>query len=286
MMMSLALTSLVALAPVDSAGAHSECCFELTAFGVGDSNVTWTNQQPPSPAPLHTGSEQFEWRWETREFDEYSEQDGFPSLTRPEIHEQETKGLADGTFSSAKSFERYWAPGVATPDVCNNTDEPGRFLTSEDFNRIDQFDSVPPAVQKRFKAAKYLLQLVSGGNLVDTSCFDLEGGIDEGLIPPHHPDGSYSEDEQPEGPGVYYVTLPPRAFLRHSRGQASVLGVRYDDAQNFSACDGPTVPGCDRYSLSETSMFHAEFKWFPEAELRRYYKQLGREVGPGHLPTP
>ena len=281
MVVSVGLLWLLALPAVSSASVRTECCFEVHAKGYGKVSLTWNNQQPPTPTPVHTGSEQFEWNWETTELDEYSESDGYPSLQRPELNLKEIPGLEQQTLSSAKSNERYWAPGVTTPDICNAMEETSDSLTESYFTRIEPLVDAPPPVQRRFKGHKYVLQLVSAGHLVGTMCFDGSDPAD-GLPSPPGANGLPNQEEQPEGPGGYYVTLPPRAYLRHRHGQPDYRDVEYTKNLSFSACAGApaTEPACDRYTLTESTTFRLHFTWFPEALLRHEAKALKRGAKP------
>src|ERR1700730_4209851 len=113
---SAALLWLLALPAVSSASVKTECCFDVEAYAEANVNVTWSNPQPPAPKAVHTGSEQFESSWATIEVDEYGESGGYPSLERAALNSKEIPGLEVSTYSTAKGNERYWAPGVTTPD--------------------------------------------------------------------------------------------------------------------------------------------------------------------------
>lgn len=280
-----ALLGLLGLPAVSSAIVKTECCFMMLDHGYGKATLTWTNTapMPPASANVHTGSEQYEWNWESVELDEYSESDGFPSLERAALNFKEIPGLDDGTRSSVKANEIYWAAGFShRPNICN-LNEPGKpELTENDFTRVDLLSGAPAAVQRRFKGHKYVLQLVSAAPVESSGCFD-SFDFSGGLQSPPGANGFANEDEQPEGPGDYYVTLPPRAYLRHGQDQSGHEDVEeYHDDLNFSACLGAaaTTTPCIRYTLTETTTFRAHFTWFPEALLRREAKRLDRSAAP------
>jgi len=151
-------------------------------------------------------------------------------------------------------------------------------LTDGDFTEIFVLADTPPAVQRRFKGQKYMLRFVSAGSLLSTMCFDFEGNLSEDVPTPPGANGFANEEEQPEGPGGYYVTLPSRAYLRHSDAQHASDHEDYRTSVSFGGCDGgpATAPECDRYTLAEYSNFSVEFKWFPEGLLRRVLKNLNR----------
>ncbi|HME05220.1 MAG TPA: hypothetical protein VKG38_19510, partial [Solirubrobacteraceae bacterium] len=168
------------------------------------------------------------------------------------------------------------------PEICNQTRADHSLLTDSDFTNVDRLEGSPPAVQRRFKGQKYLLQLVSGGELLATTCFEFEGNLSESVPSPPGPNGFANQEEQPEGPGDYYVKVPSLAYFAHGHGQSDVAHEEYAKSLGFSACDGAaaTVPECDRYTLTESSRFEIDFKWFPEAQLRREARNLERGAKP------
>jgi hypothetical protein len=267
---------LLALAAVSSASnKESECCFAVASGETGEITLTWNNnpQAEANIETVHTGTELLKWDWGNQELDEYSESQGVPSIERAALDHKQIRGVDLYTESSVSTNEKYWyAYPAFDPSNCDLEANPAPRLTEEPFASVESLEGTPYAVRQRLKGQKYVLEFTTPGDFVNWFCADGPLGVDGPLGANGYADAS----KQPDGPGFFFVKLPPRAFLRHSHGQPDRKELTMVKHVSFSACSGApaTAMPCDRYTLNEDITYRARFTWFDSAMLREKAKQL------------
>jgi hypothetical protein len=109
-------------------------------------------------------------------------------------------------------------------------------------------------------------------------CFQSAHPVGE-LEPPSLPNGDDDEKHRVMGSYPYYLTLPPRGFLRQSHGAKKTVTNKY--AENISFTHGQ--PGTAKspggvHTVVEQTQVKATFHWFPRTRLAKNVQRLRDEA--------
>jgi hypothetical protein len=228
------------------------------------------------------GSESYTWQWGTRELLEYSEFAGRPSLGRPlNRHGQPTPSLRQDGSWEAESNAAFVFDHTKMPqrDPCQASTRFLAKLQDTLFVEVMRLRDTGPSVRTRFAGHAFVMRLSSDPDYPFTApCLETHSTVGE-LEPPSLPNGDPDESQRVMGSRPYYLTLPPRGFLRQSRGAKETVTHKY--AQNISFTHGRPAearsPG-SVHAVAEQTQVTATFHWFPRSRLAKNVKRLRDEA--------
>jgi len=241
-----------------------------------------------NPSNYVIGTESFRWEWAESGIMEYTESSSGP----PDLTEAET---ASGHFAPVVYERATWTSESDENNTCTS-ESPCPLTsckkTSSEKRHLGYYESVgdvqplgsfsAPNVQKAFKGHRYFWEVAGGNGPGLTPCGEEYSRVAVGLEPPPGANNVEDQADQPFGPFTYYLTLPPRNDLRHAKGADDTFAANYSKPLSFSACadHAPGTPlavgACGLHTTMETATFHADFRWFPKADLER---EIKREKG-------
>jgi hypothetical protein len=134
-------------------------------------------------------------------------------------------------------------------------------------------------VRTRFAGHSFVMRLITDPNFpFSAPCLYSHETVGE-LEPPPLPNGDPDEEHRLMGSYPYYLTLPPRGFLRQSRGAKKTVTNKY--AENISFTHGRPAAGKnpgDVHAMVEQTQVKATFHWFPRSRLGKNVQRLRDEA--------
>jgi hypothetical protein len=266
------------------AATRTECCFVLTVRASGhisaDFGQDYTTQG-------YVGNESYTWHWGTRELLEYSEYGGQPSLQRPVNRKfQPAPTLRQEGGWDAESNVAYVTDNTKMPPQkqCSQPLSHNAQLQDTLFVDVMRLRDTGPNVRTRFAGHTFVMRLLTDPRVYPFSapCLETHSSVGELEAPPLS-NGGEDVNHRVMGSRPYYLTLPPRGFLRQSHGAQKTVVNKY--AQNISFTHGK--PGTanssgDVHTVVEQSQVTATFHWFPRSRLAKNVQRLRDEAAASH----
>jgi hypothetical protein len=264
-----------------SAATHTQCCFVLTVRASGHMTADF-GQDYTTQAII--GSDSYTWKWGTRELLEYSEYNGQPSLERPvNRHFQPTPSLRqEGEWHAESNVDYIYDHKQPPPprEPCSPSTLAIAKLQDTLFVDVTRLRDTGPDVRARFAGHTFVMRLLTDPNVFPFTapCLETHSTVGE-LEPPPLPDGSPDVKHRVMGSRPYYLSLPPRGFLRQSKGAKKTVTNKY--AENISFTHGK--PGTsdsagDLHTVQEQTQVTATFHWFPRSRLAKNVQRLRDEA--------
>ena len=230
------------------------------------------------------GSESYTWQWGTRELLEYTEHNGQPSLERPVNRRfQPAPALRQpGSWEAESNVDYVYDHTKAPPQKDPCTASSLSIAQIQDTLFVDVFRrrNAGPDVRTRFAGHTFVMRLLTDPRVFPFTapCLETHSTVGE-LEPPPLPNGQPDVNHRVMGSRPYYLSLPPRGFLRQSHGAKKTVTNKYSESINFT--HGQPAQGSsagDVHAVTEQSKVTATFHWFPRSRLAKNVKRLRDEA--------
>lgn len=264
-----------------SASTRTECCFVLTVRASGHMSADFGQDYTTQGV---IGSDSYTWQWGTRELLEYSEYNGQPSLERPvNRHFQPTPSLRqEGEWHAESSVDYVYDHKQAPParEPCKSFSLSINQLQDTLFVDIMRLRDTGPGVRARFAGHTFVMRLLTDPRVFPFSapCLETHSTVGELEAPPM-PDGSPDLKHQVMGSRPYYLSLPPRGYLRQSKGAKKTVTNKYAENISFTHGEpGTSDTSGNVHTVVEQSQVTATFHWFPRSRLAKNVQRLRDEA--------